>query len=113
VLAALLVAFANLPALAEGRLALVIGNGAYRSFPVLANPPNDAEDLAAALKSLGFKVTLGIDLDQAGMQAQSPISRFRRRTPTSRCCTTQDTASSSPDETTSSPSARSCATLAT
>jgi TPR repeat protein len=67
-LAALLVAFANLPALAEGRLALVIGNGAYRSVPALANPPNDAEDVAAALKSLGFKVTLGIDLDQAGMQ---------------------------------------------
>src|SRR5271165_717701 len=67
-LAAVALAFLSLPALAEGRFALVIGNGAYKGFPALANPPNDAKDIAAALKSLGFKVTLGIDLDQASMQ---------------------------------------------
>jgi TPR repeat protein len=66
ILAAL--AFASLPALAESRFALVIGNGAYRAVPELVNPPNDARDVAEALKSLGFKVTLGVDLDQAEMQ---------------------------------------------
>ena len=63
-----LVALAALPALAETRFALVIGNGAYRNVPALANPPNDAKDIAAALKSLGFKVTLKLDLDLAAMQ---------------------------------------------
>jgi len=46
-------------AAAEGRrVALVIGNGAYRNVPALLNPPNDASDIAAALKRLGFTVTL-------------------------------------------------------
>lgn len=39
----------------ERRVALVIGNGAYRAAP-LKNPPNDARDMAATLKSLGFEV---------------------------------------------------------
>ena len=67
-IAALLLALATLPAAAESRLALVIGNGAYKSVPPLANPPNDAADVAAALKSLGFRVTLETDLDLAAMQ---------------------------------------------
>ena len=49
-------------------MALVIGEGGYRSVPELANPPNDARDVADALKALGFAVTLGVDLDQAQMQ---------------------------------------------
>jgi TPR repeat protein len=53
---------------AETRFALVIGNGAYRNVPTLNNPPSDAKDIAAALKSLGFKVTLKLDLDLAAMQ---------------------------------------------
>ena len=67
-LAAHALAFLSLPALAESRFARVIGNGAYKGVPELANPPNDAKDIATALKSLGFEVTLGVDLDQAGMQ---------------------------------------------
>ncbi len=67
-LVAVALAFATLPALADGRFALIIGNGAYTGVPALANPPNDARDVAAALKSLGFKVTLGIDLDEAAMR---------------------------------------------
>ncbi len=53
---------------AETRVALVIGNGAYRSVAALANPPNDAKDVAAELGALGFKVTVGEDLDQATME---------------------------------------------
>src|SRR6478672_6117990 len=50
---------ASTAAAAEGRrVALVIGNGAYRNVPALLNPPNDASDIAAALKRLGFTVTL-------------------------------------------------------
>jgi uncharacterized caspase-like protein len=54
---------------AENRVALVIGNGEYKSLPQLANPPNDARDVADALKSLGFKVSLGVDADQTQMQS--------------------------------------------
>jgi TPR repeat protein len=57
-----------LAARAETRVALVIGNGDYRNVVQLANPPNDAEDVAAELKSLGFKVATGVNLDQAGME---------------------------------------------
>ena len=52
---------------AAKRVALVIGNGAYTNAPPLANPKNDAEDMAAALKALGFTVILGLDLDKRGM----------------------------------------------
>lgn len=53
--ALLLVAFLALPAAAERRTALVIGNGAYGHSP-LANPANDARDMAAALREVGFEV---------------------------------------------------------
>jgi uncharacterized caspase-like protein len=52
-------------ALAEKRVALVIGNSAYQHTPKLANPKNDATDMAAALKTLGFQVLDGFDLDKA------------------------------------------------
>jgi uncharacterized caspase-like protein len=39
----------------EPRVALVIGNGAYKSSP-LKNPVNDSKDVAAKLRSLGFTV---------------------------------------------------------
>jgi uncharacterized caspase-like protein len=55
-------------ALAERRVALVIGNSAYRHAAELANPRNDATDMAAALKALAFEVTAGVDLDKAGME---------------------------------------------
>jgi uncharacterized caspase-like protein/tetratricopeptide (TPR) repeat protein len=55
------------PAAAE-RIALVIGNGAYQSAGArLANPPNDAEAIAAELDKLGFKVTRLIDKTRAEM----------------------------------------------
>jgi hypothetical protein len=46
-----------LQAATEQRIALVIGNSAYSSGP-LKNPVNDAADMAAMLKKLGFSVTL-------------------------------------------------------
>jgi Caspase domain len=56
--AAVLAGFTSASAADGRRVALVIGNGAYRSVPALPNPPNDAGDVAAALKRLGFEVTL-------------------------------------------------------
>lgn len=41
----------------ERRVALIIGNSAYRGSP-LVNPVNDASDLDATLRGLGFKTTL-------------------------------------------------------
>ena len=55
------------PALAEKRVALVIGNGAYANASRLPNPGNDARDVAAALTRLGFDTILGLDLDRAAM----------------------------------------------
>jgi hypothetical protein len=49
---------------ASTRVALVIGNAAYSEAPALANPVNDANDMAAALTKAGFKVVLGLDLDK-------------------------------------------------
>jgi uncharacterized caspase-like protein len=50
------------------RIALVIGNGAYTSAPALKNPPNDARDMAASLRTLGFDVTSGINVNQKDMK---------------------------------------------
>lgn len=64
-LAAALVAAATLhatPVLAETRVALVVGNGAYAGADKLPNPPNDAQDIADALGPLGFHVIAGIDV---------------------------------------------------
>ena len=51
------------------RLALVIGNSAYRNVARLINPVNDATDIAAKLKTLQFDVLLGTDVGQAQMAA--------------------------------------------
>src|SRR5712692_3154302 len=50
------------------RVALVIGNGAYTSAPPLRNPPNDAREMAATLKVMGFDVTSGINTNQRDMK---------------------------------------------
>ncbi len=49
------------------RLALVIGNGDYKNVLPLANPVNDANDMAEILKNLGFKVILKRNADQKTM----------------------------------------------
>ncbi len=58
----------SVPAHASGkRVALVIGNAAYTDAVALVNPKNDAADMAAALKAVGFTVILGIDLTKTQM----------------------------------------------
>jgi tetratricopeptide (TPR) repeat protein len=42
------------PALAERRIALVIGNSQYKDQEKLVNPPNDVSTIATALRGVGF-----------------------------------------------------------
>lgn len=55
-------------AMAEKRIALVIGNGGYGKIGFLANPPNDARLIAQTLRGLGFEVIAHIDADQKTMK---------------------------------------------
>jgi len=54
----------------DKRLALVIGNSAYRQTAALRNGQTDAADMAATLRRLGFRVIEGSDLDKAAMDAK-------------------------------------------
>jgi formylglycine-generating enzyme required for sulfatase activity len=72
ILAALAVLVAGVflaPAFAENkRVALVVGNSAYRNVGPLENPANDAKLLADTLRALGFTLVGGaaqLDLDKA------------------------------------------------
>jgi hypothetical protein len=64
------------PAHAEKRVALVIGNGAYSHAEVLENPVNDARGVRDALKQIGFDVTYGENLDQRAMR--QTLGQFAR-----------------------------------
>src|SRR5499427_1831620 len=62
-------------AYADKRVALVIGNSEYGTQRLL-NPPNDAQDMAETLKSLGFEVILRVNADKQGfLQALAEFSR--------------------------------------
>jgi uncharacterized caspase-like protein len=65
--AALMLLCAVAPGHAEKRVALVVGNAAYRYADKLANPVNDARGMRDALVRLGFDVTYGEDLDQKAL----------------------------------------------
>ena len=73
----LIMVLAVSPALADKRLALVIGNSAYKNAPALKNPSNDATDIGAALERLGFDVIRGVDLDYQGMR--TAVRRFSEK----------------------------------
>jgi len=64
IVALILVVQVGASAHAEARLALVIGNSAYQSTTPLANPLNDARDMAAALRTAGFSVIEALDADK-------------------------------------------------
>lgn len=56
--AILLLLCLTFPALAERRVALVIGNSAYVHAPALPNPKNDAAEVAKKLTAIGYEVQL-------------------------------------------------------
>jgi uncharacterized caspase-like protein len=62
----------------ERRVALVIGNSAYRAVEILPNPSKDAELIGAALRHTGIEdVTVAHDLDRQGMIAA--LNAFARK----------------------------------
>ncbi|MEI8093661.1 MAG: caspase family protein [Spirochaetales bacterium] len=70
VLAVVVVVFVSFGAVAEARLALVVGNSVYGgSITTLVNPANDAADMGKLLAGNGFKVTELHDQDYAGFEA--------------------------------------------
>ena len=54
------------PGYAQKRVALVVGNAAYTHAGALANPTNDANDMADALEAVGFIVIRALDVDKRG-----------------------------------------------
>src|SRR3979411_2235403 len=61
-------------AFAENRVALVIGQSAYRSVPALPNPANDARAVTQMLTDSGFEVSSASDLSQ--IQLREEVSDF-------------------------------------
>lgn len=64
----------------EKRIALIIGNGAYKSAP-LKNPVNDAQLMKKTLSDIGFDVSYGENLSRNEMKKK--ISSFGRKLSTS------------------------------
>ena len=65
-------------ALADKRVALIVGNSQYtRITPKLVNPANDAHDLAQALASMGFDVILRTDVGKG--EFDQALVEFSRR----------------------------------
>ena len=54
-------------ALADKRVAFVVGNGAYKNVPQLPNPVVDAKSMSKVLRSVGFDVVEGVNLTRDKM----------------------------------------------
>jgi uncharacterized caspase-like protein len=75
--AAILVLAWNSSAMAERRVALVVGNSNYQVASIsLSNPKNDARDVATALQGLGFEVDTAIDANKRNLDLA--LARFAR-----------------------------------
>jgi hypothetical protein len=78
------------PAAAEKRIALVIGNSAYKNVTPLDYPTRDAQLMAETLSSIGFTLVGGralLDLDKSAsaMDSACRSSAGRSWVPMSRC----------------------------
>jgi TPR repeat protein len=63
--------------LADGRVALVVGNSTYAHIGRLPNPDNDARDMSGALRRLGFEVTTEVDADR--VELTEALRAFTRK----------------------------------
>ena len=54
-------------AMADKRIAFVVGNGAYKNVAQLPNPPVDAKAMAGVLRNVGFEVVEGVNLTRDKM----------------------------------------------
>jgi TPR repeat protein len=71
----------NLSAMAERRVALVVGNSAYQAVSGLPNTTNDAKAIAEVLRADGFtSVRTALDVTRAGMIAV--LNEFQREADT-------------------------------
>lgn len=68
--AACAIAAAATSAHAAKRVALVVGNSAYKHTTPLLNPRNDAVDVAATLRWLGFETVEGLDLSRVEFEGK-------------------------------------------
>src|SRR5215813_8643534 len=59
--------FSAQSAMAEKRVAFVVGNGAYKNVAQLPNPPVDAKAMAGVLRNVGFEVVEGVNLTRDKM----------------------------------------------
>jgi tetratricopeptide (TPR) repeat protein len=76
--AAALILLAGLfPAAAAERVALIVGNSNYRFAPRLANPRNDAADMAQLLRGLGFDVIEAVDVGRRALE--DALAAFNRK----------------------------------
>jgi hypothetical protein len=67
------------PAQADKRVALVIGNSAYKNAPRLANPVNDAGLVGGMFRNAGFD-TVEIKLDLNASEMRRSLRDFAART---------------------------------
>src|ERR1700756_5730408 len=67
ILSLILMLFSAEAALADKRVAFVVGNGAYKNVAQLPNPPIDAKAMAATLRNVGFEVVEGTNLTRDKM----------------------------------------------
>jgi caspase domain-containing protein len=67
------------PALAETRVALVVGNSAYQKVPSLTNPTSDATALAAMFKAARFDL-VELKFDLAATELRRALREFASRT---------------------------------
>jgi len=68
-------------ALADRRVAFVVGNGAYKNVAQLPNPAIDSRAMAATLRNVGFEeigaVPIGLDLDKARTFLEGEVAKYR------------------------------------
>ena len=55
----------------------MVGNSTYAHIGRLPNPDNDARDMSAVLRRLGFEVTTELDADR--VELTEALRRFTRR----------------------------------
>jgi len=67
ILSLLCILFSTDAALADKRVAFVVGNGDYKNVAHLPNPPIDAKAMAATLRNVGFEVVEGANLTRDKM----------------------------------------------
>ena len=73
------------PALADKRVALVIGNSAYQNVAKLGNPANDAAAVADMFKSAGFD-NVESRLNLTANELRKTLREFGNSSRSARCC---------------------------